>query len=125
MSNRTRLKQRNDLNLGISPVLLRLDARSEPFQLFDPSNHFRAYANITAVIVYLIMIFKAQTRYIEVINLMRECGKFETGSVIEWIVFEIVAFYVNIIELTVQCILYSYNLKAVKLIYNVKLVTRI
>lgn len=43
------------------------------------------------------MIFKSQTIYIEVFNLIREKGDFETGSIIEWIVLEIATFYANII----------------------------
>jgi hypothetical protein len=57
---------------------------------------------------------------------MTKNGNFDTGSVVEWIVFEIVAFYVNIVELTIQSIMYSTNtFKMVEFIYNVKLVTRI
>ena len=79
-----------------------------------------------AVIVYLAMILKCQTTYIEVINFMEKTGPFETGSVVEWIVFELVAFYANIVELIIQSILYSTNtFKMVEFIYNVKLVTRI
>lgn len=49
----------------------------------------------------------------------------KTGDVVQWIVFEIVAFYVNIAELTVQSVLYSTQMSAIEFIYNIKLVTRI
>lgn len=93
--------------------------------LNNPNNHFGAFGNMLAVIVYLSMIFKSQTTYIEVINHMTEHGNFDSGSVVEWIVFEIVAFYVFIVELIFQSIVYSSNtLNMVEFVYNVKLVTR-
>ena len=63
---------------------------------------------------------------VELNQMREENGDFETGSIVEWIVFEIVAFYVNLLELTIQSLMYSNNtFKMVEFIYTVKLVTRI
>jgi hypothetical protein len=56
---------------------------------------------------------------------MKECPGLETGSVVQWLVFEVNAFYINLLVLAIQCCVYSSSVSSVKFIYDIKLVTRL